>query len=103
MTSLSKSQQVVLDLERRIFTGELRAGDRLPTEEELTLQLGVSRTVVRDAIRNLSTRNLVRVRHGFGMKVAPHSDLSFAHALVDLLMRTDLSVGQVLDAREALD
>jgi DNA-binding FadR family transcriptional regulator len=103
MTSLSKSQQVVLDLERRIFTGELRAGDRLPTEEELTLQLGVSRTVVRDAIRNLSTRHLVRVRHGFGMEVAPHTDLSFSHALADLLMRTDLTVGEVLDAREALD
>src|SRR5919201_3125824 len=101
--SAEKPEQVVLALERRILSGELRSGERLPTEDELRVQLGVSRTVVRDAIRTLPTRQLVRVRHGFGMEGAPASDLPFSHALADLLMRADVTVGEVLDARAALD
>src|SRR5918999_332987 len=103
MSSRLKPEQVILDLERRILSGELRAGERLPTEGELGQELGVSRTVIRDAIRTLTTRRLVRVRHGFGMEVAPPSDLPLAHALADLLMRSDVSVGEVLEARAALD
>src|SRR5919198_2295962 len=102
MSSL-RPEQVVLDLERRILGGELRAGERLPTEGELGLELGVSRTVIRDAVRTLATRRLVRVRHGFGMEVAPPSDLPLAQALADLLVRSDVTVGEVLEARETLD
>jgi GntR family transcriptional repressor for pyruvate dehydrogenase complex len=103
MSSELKPEQVVQALERRILSGELRAGERLPTEGELGAELGVSRTVVRDAVRTLTTRRLVRVRHGFGMEVAAPSYLPIAHALADYLMRSDATVGDVLDAREALD
>src|SRR5918998_6788573 len=103
MSSELKPAQAVQSLERRILSGELRAGERLPTEGELGAELGVSRTVVRDAIRTLTTRQLVRVRHGFGMEVARPSDLPLAHALADLLMRSDVTVGDVLEARAALD
>ena len=103
MSSRLKPDQVVRELERRILSGELRAGERLPTELELGVDLGVSRTVVRDAVRTLATRGLIRVRHGFGMDVAPPSDLPVAHALADVLVRSDVTVGDVLDAREALD
>src|SRR5918996_6271200 len=103
MSAPLKPEQVVRALERRILSGELRAGERLPTEGELGVELGVSRTVIRDAVRTLTTRRLVRVRHGFGMEVAPPSDLPLSQALADLLMRADVTVGQVLDARAALD
>jgi GntR family transcriptional regulator, transcriptional repressor for pyruvate dehydrogenase complex len=103
MSSPLKPEQVILDLERRILSGELRAGERLPTEGELGLELGVSRTVIRDAVRTLTTRRLVRVRHGFGMEVAPPSDLPLAQAMADLLMRSDVTVQDVLEARETLD
>lgn len=103
MSSPLKPEQVILALERRILSGELRAGERLPTEGELGQELGVSRTVIRDAVRTLATRRLVRVRHGFGMEVAPPSDLPLAQALADLLMRSDVTVREVLEARETLD
>lgn len=103
MSSELKPEQVVQALERRILSGELGTGERLPTEGALGAELGVSRTVVRDAVRTLTTRRLVRVRHGFGMEVAAPSHLPIAHALADYLMRSDATVGDVLDAREALD
>src|SRR5919108_3290104 len=103
MSAPLKPEQVVRELERRILSGELRSGERLPTEGELGVELGVSRTVIRDAVRTLTTRRLVRVRHGFGMEVAPPSDLALSHALADLLMRAEVTVGDVLEARAALD
>ena len=55
-----------------IVTGHAEA--RLPTEPEMSDQLGVSRTVVREAIRLLLSKGVVTVRHGSGMRVNPILD-----------------------------
>jgi DNA-binding FadR family transcriptional regulator len=47
----------------------LRPGDRLPTEQEFAEQFGVSRTIVRDAIKMLTPSGLVRPRKGSGIFV----------------------------------
>src|SRR5579859_7732533 len=47
----------------------LRPGDRLPTEQEFAEQFGVSRTIVRDAIKMLTPFGLVRPRRGSGIFV----------------------------------
>jgi GntR family transcriptional repressor for pyruvate dehydrogenase complex len=49
-----------------IERGELRPGDRLPTERELAVQLGVSRPTVRTSLRALSTMGVVQSRQGAG-------------------------------------
>jgi GntR family transcriptional repressor for pyruvate dehydrogenase complex len=99
----TKSSRVVDELERRILTGELPAGERLPTESELCEMLSVSRSVVRDAIRTLAARGLVTVRQGSGMTVAKPDSSTFGHALVVLLSRSDLTMGDVVDARAELE
>jgi DNA-binding FadR family transcriptional regulator len=48
----------------------LRAGDRLPTENDLAARLGTSRTVVRDAIKILSATGRVSAQKGRGLYVA---------------------------------
>lgn len=60
------SQRVAEQIQELIMTGELSEGDRLPSERELGEQLGVSRTVVREAIKLLRAAGLVRVRMGIG-------------------------------------
>jgi GntR family transcriptional repressor for pyruvate dehydrogenase complex len=57
-------------IERFVEGNGLAAGDRLPGERELCELLGVSRASVREALRSLETRGLVRVRHGKGVFVA---------------------------------
>ena len=49
-----------------IERGELRPGDRLPTERELAEQIGVSRPTVRTSLRALSTMGVVQSRQGAG-------------------------------------
>jgi GntR family transcriptional repressor for pyruvate dehydrogenase complex len=53
-----------------IARSQLRAGDRLPTENEIAAQLGTSRTVVREAIKILSALGRIKAQKGRGLYVA---------------------------------
>src|SRR5258708_30895329 len=48
----------------------LQPGTRLPSTQELTRSLGVSRSTVREALNGLSALGLVEIRHGIGVVVA---------------------------------
>ncbi len=63
---------VMARLSADIRGGRLSPGDRLPTEQELTASLGVSRTVVREAVAALRADGLVVTRRGSGAYVAPN-------------------------------
>ncbi len=58
--------QVQQALASSITTGKLPAGSQLPSEEELILQYGVSRTTVRKAIQELERLEVVEIRRGKG-------------------------------------
>lgn len=62
--------QVIEDLGARIATGELAAGTRL-VPEAVAEQLGVSRTVVREGLRVLEAKRMVRARPRVGTVVQP--------------------------------
>jgi GntR family transcriptional regulator, transcriptional repressor for pyruvate dehydrogenase complex len=97
------SDQVAGIVEARILSGTFPAGSRLPTEYELTESFGVSRTVVRDALRVLVARGLVEVRRGTGTIVKPSSVDAYSSAVATLLLRSDLTIGDVFEARAALE
>ncbi|SEL23839.1 FadR/GntR family transcriptional regulator [Jannaschia helgolandensis] len=67
-------------LAARIADGDLMAGDRLPSEAELALQFDCSRATVREALKRLAAKNLIRTARGHsgGAFVA---DLTYAAAL----------------------
>lgn len=54
---------------QQIDSGALKAGDRLPTEQQFATAYGVSRTVVREAVHQLKSLGLVRSRQGSGVFV----------------------------------
>ncbi len=60
------AQGVVAYINDSIREGTLVPGDKLPTESEIMRILGVSRTVVREAISHLQAGALVETRHGIG-------------------------------------
>lgn len=65
--------ELVRRLAAEIRAGRLRPGDRLPTEQALMRQAGVSRTVVREAVAALRAEGLVLTRQGVGAFVADPS------------------------------
>ena len=68
-------KQVADRLQQLITAESLRPGDKLPGERELAERMGVSRTVVREAIRALSVRGLVKVKSGCGTYIqGPRSE-----------------------------
>ncbi|WP_439574247.1 FadR/GntR family transcriptional regulator [Phreatobacter sp.] len=76
--SAKLADEVTSALAARIASGELMPGDRLPAEKELGVSLGVSRSVVREAISRLKHDGLVETRQGAGAFVAgPQSAKSF--------------------------
>jgi GntR family transcriptional regulator, transcriptional repressor for pyruvate dehydrogenase complex len=62
----NRTSEVVERLAAEIGSGRLVPGARLPTEQELTAALGVSRTVVREAVAVLRAEGLVETRQGVG-------------------------------------
>jgi DNA-binding FadR family transcriptional regulator len=90
-------------IETRIMDGTFAAGTRLPTEVELQEQLGVSRTVVRDALRALEARGLIDIRRGRGTIVRPVNLEAYAEAVATFIVRSDLTMGDLMDARIVLE
>ena len=99
----SLSDQVAGVLAERVLAGTWPAGHRIPSEPELVEMFGVSRTVVRDAVRTLAARGLVDVRQGSGTVVRGEPEEPYADALLDLLIRTDVTLADLAKAREAID
>lgn len=64
-----KYRQVADQLRAAIATGHLAAGDRLPTETDLTAVFGVSRVTVRAALAILRRQGLITTRRGTGSRV----------------------------------
>lgn len=81
-----------------IVTGEVAAGERLPSERDLADRLGVSRPTVRAALTRLASIGLVQTRQGGGSEVQDFR----RHAGLDLLPRL-LAGGAGLDLRVVRD
>jgi GntR family transcriptional regulator, transcriptional repressor for pyruvate dehydrogenase complex len=63
------SHEITAKLTRRIVDNRYPAGTKLPTERELAEEFGVTRHVVREALKRLEAIGLVRIRHGSGILV----------------------------------
>lgn len=86
----------------QIDAGVLPPGARLPTEAQLALAHGVSRTVVREAVHQLKSRDLVRSRQGSGVFVAlapANRSLAFDPSVLESVQ----AVVHVIEVRRVLE
>lgn len=75
-----------------IINGKLKVGDMLPPERVLCEELGVSRTVLREAIRSLETIGVLTAIHGKGTKVNPVESSEISHAFMLYLRRLNQKI-----------
>lgn len=94
-----KIYKLVIDqIKQMIFNKQLVKGDQLPSERELSNQLGVSRTAVREALRSLEMLGLLVSYHGRGTFVAdsfPEEKLFEPLSLIYMLEDNTTELGEV--------
>src|SRR5918997_3204509 len=108
MRSLSRSSagtlyhQILLELTDRIESGEIGVGDRLPSEADLVVEFGVSRTMARRALDELRRQSLVRREPGRGTFLASprlRSNLAYLHSFSEEIERWGYTPGVWLVSR----
>jgi len=95
----SKSENVVETITDLILSGDLENDMTLPTESELCDNLGVSRSVLREAMKMLGTKGLVEVRQGVGTIVKRPSEYVSIEALHNYIQLNQVSLGHVMEIR----
>ncbi|MEV8213963.1 FadR/GntR family transcriptional regulator [Leifsonia sp. NPDC077715] len=87
---LRLSQSVATELIRQVVSGELEPGSALPGELALCDAFEVSRPVIREAVKVLEQKGLVRVRQGDGTTIRPRSEWNLLDpAILPLLLEQD--------------
>ncbi|MEP9383835.1 FadR/GntR family transcriptional regulator [Nocardioides sp. KR10-350] len=98
-------QNIVDQIEGAISRGELKPGERLPSERELVGLFGASRPTVREALRVLEANGVVRSRPGDpnGPEVLPFSSAGLAKQMTRLAQLEELSIGELIAFRMIID
>jgi GntR family transcriptional repressor for pyruvate dehydrogenase complex len=86
-----------------ILSKRLKAGDRLPSERELGEQFGVSRTVVREAVRALVAKGVIEVRSGSGLRVTAVNAAAVTESMSLFLRGGTLDFEKVHEVRALLE
>lgn len=96
--------QVAALLQEMILKKQLKPGDKLPAERELSEHFGVSRTVIREAVRALTARGLLEVHTGSGTLVSQVSAQSITDALVMMLqVNQQATLENIREMRQLLE
>ena len=98
------SDQVADQLRRLVTSGDYKPGDRIPSERELSVRLGVGRPAVREALRELKAQGLlVSGRGAQGTTVASLPSPSFATPMGHLLGQGAERMIELMEVRSAVE
>lgn len=94
-------------LGEEIISGLLPVGDLLPTEAELGARFNVSRTVIREAVKQLTSKGLLRTSSGIGTWVPPAHEWNFLDPVVFSWLRAsgnaEAMIGHLFSFRNAIE
>ncbi len=97
-------EQAVEQIRELISSGALAPAEKLPPEQELCKQLGVSRSSVREALRVLEAEGLVEIRRGSGTYISSHPALRNRRGeVMRWLAQREEAIDQVLQVRESIE
>lgn len=99
------SDRIKAVLKQSIISGELNAGDKLPTEEQLAEDLNVSKVTVREALREMETEGLIEKRRGIhgGSFVAEPSCDKISELVINYIQFGSLTPKQLTEFRLLLE
>ncbi|WP_026478938.1 FadR/GntR family transcriptional regulator [Alkaliphilus transvaalensis] len=96
-------EQVIHQIQSMIANGDLKSGDKLPSERQLAEELGVSRTSVREALRALQIIGLIEVRQGDGNFIKESFDTCLFEPLSVMFMLHQSKPQEIVDLRRIIE
>lgn len=101
---MALTDDAITKIKDMILGGQLSAGDRLPPEKELSEQLGLSRSSLREAVKALETIRVLDVRRGDGTYVTSLEPKLLQESVSFMVeLHSDTSVMELLEVRRILE
>lgn len=99
--SASLSEEVAASIKESILSARFGPGDALPSEIRLADQFGVSRVVIREALKGLKSKGLIEIRRGpkGGPFVAQLNTITFGEQFSDMILFRQMTVEQLFQVR----
>lgn len=99
------SDKIIVVLEQAVLDGSLKLGDKLPTEERIAAQFKVSKVAVREALREMEARGLIRkVRGMYGGNFVSAPDVKrVGDSLISCFQFGTLTKDEIIDFRQTLE
>ncbi len=96
-------ESVADTLEALILQDTLKVGDRLPSEAAMAESFGVSRNIIREAMKILKERHLVELRNGDGARVIKPDTNSLKDVISRMVVMGSIALPQIYEIRKALE
>jgi GntR family transcriptional repressor for pyruvate dehydrogenase complex len=101
--STKVSELIFQQIKATILTGEMKPGDKLPSERELAERFQASRISVREALKNMETSGLLTIKPGTGVFVAEVSSKPMSEFLSSAFEIKKTSLDSLTEARMILE
>ncbi|MCT4631589.1 MAG: FadR family transcriptional regulator [Firmicutes bacterium] len=95
--------QIITQIKENIKTGQLQKGDRLPSERNMSEQMGVSRATIREALRSLEIMGIIKCVQGEGNFICDNLDNSLIEPLSMMFMLNQGKLNEINELRRALE
>ena len=103
VTKTKFHEQIVEQVQDLIEKGQLKHGDQLPAERELASIFKVSRHSVREAIRVLEQKKILKSRPGSGTFIILEDEPSVVASLANAIIREKNTLSEIFEFRELLE
>lgn len=104
MVAMAVTDEAITKIKDMIMSGELSAGDRLPPEKELSENLGLSRSSLREAVKALEIIRVLDVRRGDGTYVTSLEPKLLTEAMTFVVdLHQDKSILEIFEVRRILE
>lgn len=96
-------KEVIEQIQKNIIDGDLKKGDRLPSERELSELMNISRTSIREALRVLESMGVVESIHGEGNFICSNTEKSLLQPLSMMFKLNNGKYQDIFELRKVLE
>lgn len=100
---MTPAEKVTHYIKQRLYSRDLLPGDRIPTEDELCRELGVSRTSVREGLKTMAASHLLTIRRGDGTYISNPDEITFTDAFLFKMLLSNTTMEELLTFREHIE